>query len=65
MSWLEIIYNCLVKRILNHDHNERPEVAAIFDMKFLSQALNEDEDQNNEAWGKDGGGFYLSAASQR
>ena len=33
MSWLEITYHFLVKRMLNH---ERHEATAIFDMKFLS-----------------------------
>ena len=33
---LEIIYHFLVKRMLNHDPNERHEAIAIFDMKFLS-----------------------------
>ena len=36
MSWLEIIYHFLVKRMLNHDPNERPEATAIFDITFLS-----------------------------
>ena len=33
---LEIIIHFLVKRMLNHDPNERHEAIAIFDMKFLS-----------------------------
>ena len=49
MSRLEIIHHFLVTRILNHDPNERPEATAILDMKFLSQALNKYENQNNEA----------------
>ena len=59
MSWLEITYHFLVKRILNH------EATAILDMKFLSQALNKYENQNDEAWGDGRGSFYSSAASQR
>ena len=55
----------LVKKMLDHDPNERPEATAILDMKFLSQALNEYENQNNGACGDGGGGFYSSAASQR
>ena len=35
MYCLKITYHFLVKRMLNHDPNERPEVTAIFDMKFL------------------------------
>ena len=49
MSCLKITYHFLVKRILNHDPNERPEATAILDMKFLSQALNKYENQNDEA----------------
>ena len=49
MTWLEIIHLFLVTRILNHDPNKRPEATAILDMKFLSLALNEYENQNNEA----------------
>ena len=55
----------LVKKMLDHDPNERPEATAILDMEFLSQALNEYENQNNGACGDGGGGFYSSAASQR
>ena len=63
MYCLKITYHFLVKRMLNHDPNERPEAAAILDIEFLSQALNEYENQNNGACGDDGGGFYSSAAS--
>jgi len=55
----------LVKKMLDHDPSERPEATAILDMEFLSQALNEYENQNNGACGDGGGGFYSSAASQR
>merc|ERR1719219_1966932 len=56
-------YN-LVKKMLDHDPNERPEATEILDIEFLSQALMEHENQNSGGWG-DAGGFNSSAASQR
>ena len=56
-------YN-LVKKMLDHDPNERLEATEILDMEFLSQALMEHENQNSGACG-DAGGFNSSAASNR
>ena len=46
----------LVKKMLDHDPNERPEAAAILDMEFLSQAVTDYENQTHSgAWGDTGG----------